>query len=246
MFAEQGNLDDMQLARDRLGVKPLYWALLDDGMLLFGSELKSLMAYEVGGSCLRRDIDPLAMEGYFALGYVPEPRTIFRQAHKLPPGHVLTVRRGAPLPAPREYWDVNFTLGNPSSLADAAEELRHRLLESVRLFGPDDVAGFPDKVAQSVYPNPYCAASPELREGNAFRGTLTCPVDPKLATGKTTIDYEGVVFADRVVATRRMKIDSRPVPGTLSPEEQRQLAVGTALMNSFGNQITAVRTGDCG
>jgi hypothetical protein len=111
---------------------------------------------------------------------------------------------------------------------------------------PDDVAGFPDKVAQSVYPNPYCAASPELREGNAFRGTLTCPVDPKLATGKTTIDYEGVVFADRVVATRRMKIDSRPVPGTLSPEEQRQLAVGTALMNSFGNQITAVRTGDCG
>lgn len=111
---------------------------------------------------------------------------------------------------------------------------------------PDDVAGFPDRMVRSANPNPYCTASPELREGNAFRGTLTCPLDPKLATGKTTIDYEGVVSADRVVATRRMKIDSRPVPGTLSPEEQRQLAVGTALMNSVGNQITAVRTGDCG
>jgi asparagine synthase (glutamine-hydrolysing) len=69
------------MARDRLGVKPLYYALLDDGTLLFGSELKSLLAH--GG--MRRDIDPLAVEEYFALGYVAEPRTIFKQARKLPP-----------------------------------------------------------------------------------------------------------------------------------------------------------------
>src|SRR5687768_16700388 len=70
------NRETLFLARDRLGVKPLYYALLDDGTLVFGSELKSLLAH--GG--LRRDIDPLAVEEYFALGYVAEPRCIFKQA----------------------------------------------------------------------------------------------------------------------------------------------------------------------
>jgi asparagine synthase (glutamine-hydrolysing) len=117
------------MARDRLGVKPMHYALLDDGTLLFGSELKSLLAH--GG--LRRDIDPLAVEEYFALGYIAEPRTIFQQALKLPPGHTLLVRRGEPLAAPQAYWDVQFTLDNPISAEDACEELVQRLLESVRL-----------------------------------------------------------------------------------------------------------------
>ena len=118
------------LARDRLGVKPLYYALLDDGTLLFGSELKSLLAH--GG--LKRDLDPLAVEEYFALGYVAEPRTIFKQALKMPPAHTLVVRRGAAaLPAPREYWDVRYTLDSKISAEDAQEELVTRLRESVRL-----------------------------------------------------------------------------------------------------------------
>lgn len=117
------------LARDRLGVKPLHYALLPDGLLLVGSELKSLLAH--GG--LSKVLDPCAVEEYFALGYIPEPRTIFKQASKLPPGHTLTVRRGETLPAPREYWDVAFTLDNPVSEADARAELLARLEESVRL-----------------------------------------------------------------------------------------------------------------
>ncbi len=121
------------LARDRLGVKPLHYALLDDGTLIFGSELKSLLAH--GG--MKRDIDPLAVEEYFAFGYAAEPRTIFRQAHKLPPAHTLTLRRGESvarsLPEPREYWDVRFTLDNKISTEDACAELHERLRESVRL-----------------------------------------------------------------------------------------------------------------
>src|SRR5437764_981499 len=74
-----------------------------------GSELKSLVAHPG----LARELDPYAIEEYFALGYVPEPRTIYAGAKKLPPGHTLTVRRGRPVPAPREYWDVRFTLDNP-------------------------------------------------------------------------------------------------------------------------------------
>jgi asparagine synthase (glutamine-hydrolysing) len=117
------------MARDRLGVKPLYYALLDDGRLLFGSELKSLMACPD----LKREIDPLAVDEYFALGYVAEPRTIYKSARKLSPGHTLEIRRGQPVPAEKSYWDVKFTLDNPISLADACEELRHRLAVSVKL-----------------------------------------------------------------------------------------------------------------
>ncbi|HEY5366103.1 MAG TPA: XrtA/PEP-CTERM system amidotransferase [Casimicrobiaceae bacterium] len=123
------NQSTLFLARDRLGVKPLYYALLPDGMLVFGSELKSLLAH--GG--LARDIDPCAVEEYFALGYVAEPRTIFRGAHKLSPAHTLAIRRGFTMPAPREYWDVHFSLGSTISVADACEELTRRLEESVRL-----------------------------------------------------------------------------------------------------------------
>jgi asparagine synthase (glutamine-hydrolysing) len=123
------NQSTLFLARDRLGVKPLYYALLPDGTFIFGSELKALLAH--GG--LSRDIDPCAVEEYFALGYVPEPRTIFTGAHKLPPAHTLTLRRGQPMRQPVQYWDPRFTLDNPISPEDASAELRSRLEESVRL-----------------------------------------------------------------------------------------------------------------
>ncbi len=87
------NRKTLFLARDRLGVKPLHYALLADGTFLFGSELKALLAHPA----FARDIDPCAVEEYFALGYVAEPRTIFKAARKLPPAHTLTVRQGAPL-----------------------------------------------------------------------------------------------------------------------------------------------------
>ena len=117
------------LARDRLGVKPLYYALLPDGYVVFGSELKAILAQ--GG--LARDVDARAVEDYFALGYVPEPRTIFRSALKLAPAHTLRLVRGAPPDSPREYWDVQFTLASRQSAADAQAELVERLRESVSL-----------------------------------------------------------------------------------------------------------------
>lgn len=123
------NRQTLFLARDRLGVKPMYYALLDDGSFIFGSELKSLLAHPG----LRREIDPYAVEEYFALGYVPEPRTIYKGALKLPPAHMLSVRRSEKPGAPRSYWDAQFTLDNPIGEADAQRELIERLEESVRL-----------------------------------------------------------------------------------------------------------------
>lgn len=123
------NRETLFLARDRLGVKPLFYAELADGSFLFGSELKALLAH--GG--LPREIDPCAVEEYFSLGYVAEPRSIFKGAKKLPPAHTLTLRRGQPLPLTRQYWDVHFSLDNPISHKDGCAELVARLEESVRL-----------------------------------------------------------------------------------------------------------------
>ncbi|MCL6556219.1 MAG: amidotransferase 1, exosortase A system-associated [Burkholderiales bacterium] len=123
------NRQTLFLARDRFGVKPLFYALLADGWFLFGSELKVLTAHPGLG----RQMDPFAVEEYFAYGYIPEPRTIYKSARKLPPGHTLTLKRGSPLPAPRQYWDMPFTPVGPITLAEAQEELVARLREAVRI-----------------------------------------------------------------------------------------------------------------
>ncbi len=115
------------LARDRLGIKPLYYTLVDGRQLAFGSELKALDLMPD----LDRTFDPLAIEDYFAYGYIPEPRSIYRNVFKLPPGHTLLMRRGAELPSPREYWDVPFAVDHTISVGDAAEELLRRTREAV-------------------------------------------------------------------------------------------------------------------
>ena len=123
------NRETLFLARDRLGVKPLFYALLPDGHCVFGSELKAVLLHPG----VTRAIDPCAVEEYFAVGYVAEPRTIYTSVQKLPPAHTLVLRRGEIPPAPREYWDVRFTLDNPIGFGDAMAELDRRLQDSVRL-----------------------------------------------------------------------------------------------------------------
>ena len=117
------------LARDRLGVKPLYYAELRGGTWICGSELKSLLVHPD----LPRTIDPLAVEDYFAYGYVPEPRTIFKGVFKLAPGYTLSLKRGQPALQPVEYWDVPFRATAPLTEQEAGGELIRRLRESVKL-----------------------------------------------------------------------------------------------------------------
>ena len=117
------------LARDRLGEKPLYYSFLSSGELLFASELKSLLL----SPQLDRELDPRAIEEFFAFGYVPDPRSIYRGVRKLAPAHYLMVRRGEPPPEPRAYWDLRFLDGAPVRRDEVEEELIARLRESVRL-----------------------------------------------------------------------------------------------------------------
>ena len=87
------------IVRDRLGVKPLFYSVLPDETLIFASELKALVAHPG----FDKSIDPLAVEEYFAYGYIPEPRTIYRSAFKLEPGFTLTLKVGQGLPQPKQW-----------------------------------------------------------------------------------------------------------------------------------------------
>ncbi|MBK1672767.1 asparagine synthetase B [Ectothiorhodospira shaposhnikovii] len=123
------NRQSLFLARDRLGIKPVYYAHLPNGQCIFASELKALMAHPD----LPRSLDPRAVDEYFAYGYVPEPRTIYQGVHKLPPGHTLLLQRGRAPGEPREYWDVPFQPHAPMDEAQAMEALVERLREAVRI-----------------------------------------------------------------------------------------------------------------
>ncbi len=90
------------LARDRLGKKPIYYATDSAERLLFGSEMAALAC----APTLRRRIDPVAVDDFFALGYVPEPKTIYSGVWQLPAAHYLLIERGGSIPAPRRYWDA--------------------------------------------------------------------------------------------------------------------------------------------
>jgi asparagine synthase (glutamine-hydrolysing) len=99
----------------------------DDGTVLFGSELKALLC----DNSLPRSIEPTAVEEYFAFGYVPDPKTIYRNILKLAPGHVLTWRRGQKMPQPRCYWDPVFDDVNSTSENEVIEELISRFRDAV-------------------------------------------------------------------------------------------------------------------
>lgn len=106
------------LARDRLGKKPLYYSVLPDGQMIFGSELKALLCHPD----LRRDLDPQAVEDYFAYGYIQDPKTIYTSVRKLEAGHTMTWARGVS-PLTRRYWSPNLEGRAFASEGEAIEEL---------------------------------------------------------------------------------------------------------------------------
>lgn len=115
------------VARDRAGKKPLYYTTTPKGTFVFGSELKSLLEHPD----VEREIDPQALDAYFTLGYVPDPLSIFRNVHKLPPGHYLNFTNGQV--TVKQYWDFELQPRESQNEADYLDELRALLDESVRL-----------------------------------------------------------------------------------------------------------------
>ena len=116
------------LARDRLGVKPLFLAQLPDGALAFASELKALLTEP----SVSRSLNRQALDAYLAWGYVPDTHSILSGVHKLPAGHFMLCEMGKPLPQPRRWWDISFADRSQASEAELGEELTDRMRAAVR------------------------------------------------------------------------------------------------------------------
>ncbi len=121
------------LARDRLGIKPLYHATTPQG-IVFGSEIKALLAFPG----VERRVDTEALLEYLSLRYSCAPRTLFHGVRKLPPAHLFTVENGR-VGEPRRYWDVSYEPKIEIEHAEGLAELERRLTEAVRLRLMSDV-----------------------------------------------------------------------------------------------------------
>jgi asparagine synthase (glutamine-hydrolysing) len=121
------------VARDRFGEKPLYWAVFEN-TLLFASEPKVLLAHPAVKSSLNLQ----ALRQYLSFDYVPAPLTIYQGINKLPAAHILTLEDGKV--ETRSYWSLSYeTKQPPSTEAEAAENLRELLADSVRMRLVSDV-----------------------------------------------------------------------------------------------------------
>lgn len=115
------------IARDRLGIKPVHYALAGE-RLLFASEIKAILAVAPELAALNNE----ALLQYMYFGYVPEPLTAFSSIQKLPPGHLLEFDNGRI--DVRQYWDLpRYSTHPPQSEEECLEEMERRLAEAVRM-----------------------------------------------------------------------------------------------------------------
>ncbi len=120
-------------ARDRIGIKPLYYTLLENQTLVFGSELKTILVHPG----VKRSLEPRALDFYLTFEYIPEPFSAFRNIHKLPAGTFLIYANGTI--DIKRYWQINVepneepsSMGKEVSLASLEERLYELLKESVK------------------------------------------------------------------------------------------------------------------
>lgn len=117
--------DRLLIARDRVGIKPLYYAF-HDGALIFASELDAILR----SGLVRGALNPSAIEAYFSLLYIPGPDTIYRDVQKLMPGHKLVLQHGKV--RTDRYWDFELKPDPAWTVDSAAERYTELLSEAVK------------------------------------------------------------------------------------------------------------------
>ena len=183
------------IARDRLGIKPLFYAIIDNS-LYFASELKSITL--VPG--LSKKIDAKAVEQYFALGYAAEPHTIYQQVAKLPPGHTINIKVGDNKPIIKQYWDVSYAKQIQMSEDDYVLEMAQQFKSAVDSHMMADVplgsflsGGVDSSAVVAMMSN--LSQEKSLEDGTANKPVTTCSI------GFDVKDYNETDFA-RMVAKK--------------------------------------------
>jgi asparagine synthase (glutamine-hydrolysing) len=237
----------LMLARDRVGVKPLYYAELPGRGVVFGSELKSLLE----DPDVPRDWRPEAVDAYLTLLYIPAPATIYTGIHKLEPGHVLIAEKGTVRTA--RYWDLEFTGdGDPRREAEYLEELDALLRESVALRQIADVplgaflSGGIDSSAVAAY-MVETSARPPITISVGFDHAAY----DELAHARQVAEYLGCEFHPRTVTPDIVSLlpklawhfdepfaDSSAVPTYYVSHAAREL-VTVALSGDGGDELWA-------
>ena len=124
-----GKLRRLFMARDRLGKKPLVYAIRE-GRFLFASEIKALLQ----APCLERRVNPFALDSYLTYQYIPSPNTIFSGIYKLPPAHYLLYEASGKIEV-KSYWKLDFSSNHETAcnLPELCELIRKELARSVEL-----------------------------------------------------------------------------------------------------------------
>lgn len=120
------NAQTLFVARDRLGIKPMYYSILPDGHVVFASELKAVMRHPG----VSRKLDSHAVEEYFTFGYIPDPKSIYGSVRKLEPGCYLCLERGKSTASPVRYWEAPLDEDSIGGRAD--QDLHTELVERLQ------------------------------------------------------------------------------------------------------------------
>ena len=247
-----GRQRKMFLARDGLGVKPLYYAVTPSGFL-FASELKALLhCREVS-----RELDPVAVHHLLAYLWTPAPRTVLEGVKKLPPGYAMEVREGRVV-SQWAYYDLPYTGDRlPGGETEIAEELRHKLQEAVQRQMVSDVpvgaflSGGLDSSAvvammRQAYPDsrPQCY-SIGFPEGVDLEGSpLDLPYAQRVAQHLDVDLHPIVVEPDIVLHLERMlyyldepQADPAPINALLIAEQAKRDGYKVLLSGAGGDDI---------
>jgi len=234
------------LARDRLGKKPLHYAL-QDGRLIFASEIKAMLAAAPGLGVLR----PEALLQYFHFGYIADPLTAFAAIEKLPPGHLLEFREGST--RLRRYWDLPaYGTAEVSSEEECLEQLEQQLTEAVRIRLASEVplgvllsGGVDSSVVVAlmarVSSNPVKTFSIGFAEKEFNEANYARQVSERFATDHTELRVEPQIEAALDSLTRTLEepfADSSVVP-TYYVCQMARRHVTVALSGDGGDELYA-------
>ncbi|TVQ85346.1 MAG: asparagine synthase (glutamine-hydrolyzing) [Chromatiaceae bacterium] len=232
------------LARDRVGEKPLFYAQLADAGLAFASEPRALRAHPaVGGT-----VDPIGLAHYLTLNYSIGEHSLLAGVRRLPPGHYLIARRGHP---PREYryWDLAACFRAKrrfASIQAAAEELTDLIDDAVRMRLVSDVplgAFLSGGVDSSAVAAAMAKAVP-AEQVQTFSVGFGVPTFDEVETARAVADHLGLDHQDRIVAADAPTLIQALIAAADEPLADTSVLPTWRLAAFAREQVSVVLSGD--